>query len=117
MRTVILQALILGAAAALAAFGQQAIPQELKRPPEAAQNAIAKRPLDHLVKQFWACDYAATAHGILDKDAMMLCAMVSQQLKLAKFDGDLVAMLSWWRENKGHEHEALAARYAAVGQR
>lgn len=117
MRTFILQALILGAAAALAAFGQQAIPQELKRPPEAAQNAVAKRSLDHLVNEFWACDYAATAHGLLDKDAMVLCARVSQQLKFAKFDGDLAAMLSWWRENKGHEHEALAAKYGAAGQR
>lgn len=116
MRTVISHALILGAAA-LGAFGQPAVSQELKRPSEAAKNDVAKRPAAHLVTEFWTCDYAATAHGLLDREEMTQCVLVSQQLKLAKFDGDLLAMLSWWRENKRHQHEALVAKFGTAAQR
>jgi hypothetical protein len=117
MRTVISHVLILAAAGVLAMSGQQAISQHLTHLNAPGPNAVVKRPLDLLVKEFWACDYAATAHGILDKEAMMLCTMVSQQVKLAKFDGDFAAMLNWWRENKDPEHKALAAKLGALAQR
>jgi hypothetical protein len=38
----------------------------------------------------------------------------SRALKARKFDGDLDALLTWWRQNKVREYEALAAESRAA---
>lgn len=67
---------------------------------EAGSGAIA------LERLFWMCDYAATA-GTLQDNEIEMCGVVTEQLRLSKFEGDFEKLLTWWRLNKETEHQAL----------
>jgi hypothetical protein len=60
-----------------------------------------------LEKSFWACDYTATVHGIVDAGTAISCGIATENLRLRKFNGDFNAMLRWWHENKVGQYRAL----------
>jgi len=60
-----------------------------------------------LERLFWMCDYTATAGSMQDNEIEM-CGVVTEHMRLAKFDGDSEKLLAWWRLNKETEHQALA---------
>lgn len=62
--------------------------------------------LDQLERAFWACDHAASTHGV-DGQTGMACGNATEQLKQRRFGGDFEAMLAWWREHKTAMHGAL----------
>ena len=62
--------------------------------------AAAVQSLAELEAAFWACDHAATVHGILDAGIALACGVATESLRRRKFDGDFEAMLSWWQQNK-----------------
>ena len=69
-----------------------------------------------LEKAFWICDHAATNHGV-DGGTGVACGVITQSLKVRKFNGDFDLMLTWWRKNKAAEHQALTtAGYAVSGR-
>ena len=72
-------------------------PQKSK---EAARGAV------ELEQLFWMCDYAATA-GTLQENEIEMCGAATEQVKVARFDGDYDKLLAWWRVNKEAEHQAL----------
>jgi hypothetical protein len=69
-----------------------------------------------LERQFWACDYAATARGVGALEAGA-CSVSYEELLRAKFRGDFAAMLEWWSKNKAAEHLALAKANPTVAGR
>lgn len=62
-------------------------------------------PVD-LEQAFWLCDYIATRQTI-DMRTVEVCSGITEALKMAKFNGDFDAMLTWWQRNKATEHAAL----------
>ncbi|MEP6609195.1 MAG: hypothetical protein ABJA83_11015 [Burkholderiaceae bacterium] len=72
-----------------------------------AANEVAE-----LEKQFWMCDYAATAGHVVVDDAVP-CSVIYEALKRLKFDGDFELLTDWWRESKFGEHEALERAHQA----
>jgi hypothetical protein len=95
-------------AAVLSCLSAQTYAQESARSSRSSELVSARQVAAGLEKDFWACDYAATTHGVgLQEGAM--CGVVYEDLKRSKFGGDFQAMLSWWRQNKAAEHLALAA--------
>ena len=95
------------AAAVLGWFCLSAAAQDLTGAPRALELAAPGRPLPDLEKAFWECDHTATVHGLTDVGTGMLCGVVTEELKLRKFNADFSAMLSWWQQNKIAEHGAL----------
>ena len=59
-----------------------------------------------LERTFWACDYAATKHGV-HFTPMDICASATEALKHHKFGGDYERMVQWWHERKPDEHQKL----------
>jgi hypothetical protein len=105
------------AAAALGWSCLSAAAQELPRAPRAVEPIAPGHTLAHLEKHFWECDHAATVHGLTDAGTGMMCGVVTEELKLRKFNADFNAMLSWWRQNKVAEHGALDRANRAPGYR
>jgi hypothetical protein len=60
---------------------------------------------------FWLCDYVATTRGV-DSAPVDLCSAATEALKNAKFGGDFMALLGWWRGNKPEAHARLAGAEA-----
>jgi hypothetical protein len=106
--------LVLGAA--LAFSGAEPSAQEPASDPRPAIGA-ADRTLAALEDAFWACDHAATIHGVLDIGTAATCAAATNDFRLRKFNGDFNAMLSWWQRNKARQHELLDMRDRAAGRR
>ena len=52
---------------------------------------------------FWTCDARSTQEW-LPVDEGALCAMAHDEFKRRRFDGDLDALLAWWRAHKAEEH-------------
>lgn len=83
--------------------------------PSIAVLAPASPPAD-LEKAFWICDHAATKHGV-DGATAIACGVITEDLKVKKFNGDFDSMLAWWRQNKAAEHQALTTASPAVAGR
>ena len=67
-----------------------------------------------LEKLFLMCDHTA-AVGMLDAHETELCPVVSEQLRLAKFDGDLDRLLAWsYRQREAELH--TLGRVDFIGQ-
>jgi hypothetical protein len=103
------------AAAALGWSCLSAAAQELPRDPRAVEIVAPNLTLADLEKVFWECDHAATVHGLTDVGTGMMCGVVTEELRLRKFNADFNAMLSWWRQNKVAEHGALDQAKRASG--
>ena len=75
-----------------------------------------EQPAVDLERAFWVCDHAASTRGV-DRVTGIACGIVTENLKLMKFNGDFDAMLAWWRQRKIAEHQALeaAVAYADAG--
>jgi hypothetical protein len=69
-----------------------------------ALEQIDEQTIEHA---FWDCDARATVEVLPTGDAV-LCAMLGDELKQRRFDGDFAAMLDWWRANKQREHALRA---------
>jgi hypothetical protein len=87
-----------------------------------AQDEIASSPtletqaaqrISDLEKAFWICDYTATTHG-LERTPLAMCAAVTDELKLTKFDGDFDELVEWWQQKKMAEFEKLAVADVTV---
>lgn len=106
----------LGAAVAMAlgffALGTLAQEGTIASPSVAAPELSAAE----LERAFWICDHAATTRPV-DAGAAVVCTMVTEQLKERKFNGDFDALVTWWRQNKPAEHQALEADDAASAAR
>ena len=63
--------------------------------------------LAEVERLFWSCDYVATTRGV-DSAPVDVCSAATEELKNAKFGGDFMALLEWWRGNKPLEHARLA---------
>jgi hypothetical protein len=85
--------------------------------PAAHARAIAGRSLADLEQAFWACDHAATVFGIIDFSTATACGVVTEDLRLRRFNGDFHAMLTWWKQNKSAQHRALDDAYRAASHR
>jgi hypothetical protein len=99
-----------GRAVAAAALGLSCLVAAAQDPPRAARAVEIVAPnlrLADLEKVFWECDHAATVHGLTDVGTGMMCGVVTEELRLRRFNADFNAMLSWWRQNKVAEHGAL----------
>ena len=76
-----------------------------------AQAQVEQEPIVHRVAEverlFWLCDYVATTRGV-DLTPVDVCGAATEELKNAKFGGDFMALLEWWRGNKPEEHARLA---------
>ena len=59
-----------------------------------------------LEQAFWICDHAATK-GMIDSGSAVICGGVTDALKNRKFRGDFDRMVTWWRQNKPAQHNAL----------
>jgi hypothetical protein len=85
--------------------------------PARARQVVAfapERTLPDLEKAFWACDYTATVHGIVDAGTAIPCGIATEDLRQRKFNGDFNAMLGWWQQNKAAEYRALDRTYRAA---
>jgi hypothetical protein len=85
--------------------------------PTGARQAVTfapERMLADMEKAFWACDYTATVHGIVDAGTAISCGIATEDLRLRKFNGDFNAMLSWWHQNKAGEYRTLDRAYRAA---
>ena len=75
------------------------------------QSQVEQEPIAHRVAEverlFWLCDYVATTRGV-DSTPVDVCSAATEELKNAKFGGDFMALLEWWRGNKPEEHARLA---------
>jgi hypothetical protein len=80
--------------------------QEYPAPSEAERVAVPLQ-LAEVERLFWSCDYVATTRGV-DSAPVDLCSAATEELKNAKFGGDILALLDWWRGNKPLEHARLA---------
>jgi len=101
--------------AALSWFSIGASAQERTNlPPSIA--AVASVGSADLEKAFWICDHAATNHGV-DGGTGIACGVITEDLKMKKFNGNFDLMLTWWRQNKAAEHQALAASSRATSGR
>lgn len=69
--------------------------------------AIVPLPLSdaELETAFWDCDALATREVLSPSDGAQ-CAILSDELKQRRFDGDFARLLAWWRDNKAREHAA-----------
>lgn len=95
-------------AAALNWSCPSATAQESRRAARATEVAVPDRTLFDLERDFWACDYEATSHGLVDAGTAIQCGIATENLKLRKFNGDFNAMVSWWKKHKALQHAALA---------
>jgi hypothetical protein len=105
------------AAAALAWPSPSAAAQELPLIAEAVEIDALSPTLAELERVFWECDHAATVYGLIDFGTGMMCGVVTEELRLKKFNADFNAMLSWWRQHKAAEHEALDRANRPTGYR
>ena len=55
-------------------------------------------------------------HGV-DGATAIACGVITEDLKVKKFNGDFDSMLAWWRQNKAAEHQALTTASPAVAGR
>ena len=69
--------------------------------------AAVSSSLARVERLFWLCDYVATTRGV-DSAPVHVCVAATEDLKNAKFGGDFMALLDWWRGNKPEEHARLA---------
>lgn len=109
-RFLTLPAMVAGALFATTAAGEPLIDKHDFINP---QKASDERATIELEKFFWMCDYSAST-GTLDAHEIGVCAAVTEQLRLAKFDGDFDKWLAWWRLNKETQHQALVGA-GAIG--
>jgi hypothetical protein len=107
---------VLATSAALSISVTASSPQEHANDSRPA-TGVAHRPLAVLEHVFWVCDHAATTLGVLDPDTAASCAAATREFRFKKFNGDLDAMLSWWRRNKAHQHQLLEMRRRGAGNR
>ncbi len=104
---------VVGATLGLCSIGASA--QSTAKSP-AAVEVHARANAADLEKAFWICDHAATNHGV-DGGMAIACGVITEDLKMKKFNGDFDLMLAWWRQNKAAEHQALAASSRATSGR
>jgi hypothetical protein len=87
-------------------------------PAYAAQSEAEHEPvsltLAEVERLFWLCDYVATTRGV-DLAPVDLCSAATEELKNAKFGGDFLALLTWWRSNKLEAHGSIAKAAEAAG--
>jgi hypothetical protein len=79
--------------------------------PSAADREPAAMQLAEVERLFWLCDYVATTRGV-DAAPVDLCGAATEALKIAKFGGDFMSLLEWWRGNKPEAHARLASAEA-----
>ncbi len=91
---------------AIAAATCDVMAQEYPAPSEAEHAPVALQ-LAEVERLFWSCDYVATTRGV-DSAPVDVCSAATEELKNAKFGGDFMALLEWWRGNKPREHARLA---------
>ncbi len=96
---------VVGAAIGLFSIGASA--QGTAKSAAPAEVLARANPAD-LEKAFWICDHAATNHGVGGGMAIA-CGVITEDLKMKKFNGDFDRMVAWWRQNKAAEHQVLAA--------
>ena len=91
---------IIGIAASAPSAQEHSAPSQVEQEPIALQLAEVER-------LFWLCDYVATTRGV-DSTPVDVCSAATEDLKKARFGGDFMALLEWWRGNKPEEHARLA---------
>jgi hypothetical protein len=96
--------MMVGAALSWFSIGASAQERTNSTPSIAAVAFVGSADLE---KAFWICDHAATNHGV-DGGMGIACGVITEDLKVRKFNGDFNLMLAWWRQNKAAEHQALA---------
>jgi hypothetical protein len=77
-------------------------------------DAPAWSQLADVEQLFWVCDYVATTRGV-DAAPVDACSAATEELKNVKFEGDFMALLSWWRDNKPEQHARLARLVSQAG--
>jgi hypothetical protein len=87
-------------------------------PAYAAESQAEHEPvslsLAEVERLFWLCDYVATTRGV-DSAPVDVCSAATESLKNAKFGGDFLALLTWWRSNKPEAHGRVANAAAEAG--
>jgi hypothetical protein len=102
--------LVLAFGAVLAFSGTPASAQGHEGEAHRAPTAAAHHELTDLEQAFWVCDHAATVHGVMDVGTAAACATITRDFRMKRFNGDFIALLSWWQRHKTHQHRLLDMR-------
>jgi hypothetical protein len=101
---------------ALACPAMDASAQQQRPARHAPEVTAAHGSIAELERAFWICDYMGTNY-VVDPDSAARCVVVTDALKMSKFNGDFDALVAWWKVHKPAEHTAIELAGRTVGNR
>ena len=83
--------------------------QDRRNVPSAHEAVNSTHSMAALEARFWRCDFEAT-QSMVDQATAADCSQATEELRMAKFNGDFNAMLDWWRQHRSVAHRAVQSR-------